>query len=354
LALLVLLIAFPQASLAASGKPLKIGFVLAGPTTDQDWSYSHDQGRKYLEATLKDKVQTFVAERVPETADAERVMEKMIAQGAKLIFSTGFGYLEPVLRVAAKHPDVVFMQCERSCPSSATNVGSYFAVDYAPLYVAGIVAGKMTKKAKLGFVAGHPIPAIVTGLNVFTMGARSVNPKVRVEVVWTNNWFDPPLEAEATKGLIESGADVVACTNSPTVVKTCEQNGIYSVGCNVDHRDLAPKGWLTGQCWNWGSMYVEIAQSVLNGTWKKCNTVYPLSKEYSHLASFGPAVPVSVRKEASDTMKKIEIGDIIIFKGPIKDRSGCERVHPGQTLNVEALKRIDWVVEGVEGPLPKG
>src|SRR5262249_39165402 len=154
-------------------------------------------------------------ERVSEGAEAERVMEKMIAQGARLIFSTGFGYLEPVLRVAARHPDIVIMQCERSCPSSASNVGSYFAIDYAPLYVAGIVAGRMTKKSKLGFVAGHPIPAIVTGLNVFALGARSVNPQLKVDVVWTNSWFDPPLEAEATKGLIESGADVIACTNSP-------------------------------------------------------------------------------------------------------------------------------------------
>jgi basic membrane lipoprotein Med (substrate-binding protein (PBP1-ABC) superfamily) len=170
----------PFGALAMSNpEPLKVGFVLAGSTSDLDWNYAHDQGRKYLEKVLKDQAQTQVVERVPESAEVERVMEKMIAQGTKLIFSTGFGYLEPALRVAARHPEVIVMQCERSCPASAKNAGSYFAVDYAPLYVAGIVAGRMTRKGRLGFVAGHPIPAIVTGLNVFAMLSPCFFRKIR-------------------------------------------------------------------------------------------------------------------------------------------------------------------------------
>lgn len=181
-----------------------------------------------------------------------------------------------------------------------------------------------------------------------------MNPRVKVDIVWTNSWYDPPLEAEATRGLIDSGAGVVASTNSVAVVKTCEKHGVYSVGCIVDHSDIAPKSWLTGQAWNWGPAYVQVAAAVANHSWKKANIVYPIESGCSHLASFGKSVPTSVRSEARSVMKRIEKGELILFKGPIKDRNGVERVHSGQVLDAESLKKVDWVVEGVEGNLPKG
>ncbi len=234
--------------------PLKIGFLMVGPINDLGWDYSHEQGVRYLESTLKDKVQTIIAVNVPESAEVERVMEKMIAQGARLIFTTSYGFLEPALRVAARHPDVVVMQCARSSPPSAKNVGTYFANQFAPMYVAGVVAGRISKTGKLGYVGGHPIPEILTCVNAFILGARRVNPRARLAVVWTGSWVDPATEAEATKGLIESGADVISsqANSSAIIVKTTEKNGAYSVGTEVNLSNLAAKGWLTGQTWNWG------------------------------------------------------------------------------------------------------
>ena len=186
-------------------QPLKIGFITVGPVTDWGYNYAHDQGRKFIEKSMAGQVQTAIVEKIPENADVERVMEKMVASGTKLIFATSYGYLESILRVAARHPDVIFESCGRDIPDGIKNVGSYFAKQYEPVYVAGVVAGRMTKTNKLGFIAAHPIPQTLQNINAFTLGARSVNPKVSTRVVWTNSWSDPAVEVEATKGLIESG-----------------------------------------------------------------------------------------------------------------------------------------------------
>ncbi len=333
---------------------LKVGFVLSGSVSDLDWNYAHAQGCKHMEDVLKSRVEANVVEHVSESAEVERVMEKMIAQERRLIFSTSYGYLEPLLRVAARHPEVVFMQCERLSPQSAKNVGSYYAVDYPPLYVAGIVAGRMTRKMKLGFVAAHPVPSIIRSLNAFTLGAQSVDPKVKVQVVWTNNWYDPAMAAEATKGLIESGADViVGCSDSATVTKTAEKNGAYSIGCNVDNSRLAPKGWLTGQQWNWGPYYTQVVRSVAEHKWKKSDTVYGIKEHYSTLASFGGAVSLNIRNEAKAAMDNIESGRFSIFQGPIKNRNGRLQIAKGKIPEAKELDSMNWAVAGVEGALPK-
>ncbi len=197
-----------QLAVAQNNSPLKIGFIYVSPVSDLGWSGAHEQGRKYLDKAMQGHVQTTIAESVPESAEVERVAEKMIAQGNKLIFSTSYGYLEPILRVAARHPDVIFMQCQRR--STTKNVGTYFARQADPLYIAGFIAGKVTKTNKLSYIGGYPVPAVVVCVNAFALGARAANPKARVRVVWTNSWADPATEAEATRGLIESGVDVVA------------------------------------------------------------------------------------------------------------------------------------------------
>jgi basic membrane protein A len=334
---------------------LKVGFIMVGPVKDLGWNYTHDQGRKYLESTLKNKVQTTMVENVPENAEVERVVEKMIAQGNKLIFATSYGYLEPVLRVAARHPEVIVMHCQRSAPPSAKNVGTYFANQFAPMYVAGIVAGHMTKTGKLGYVGGHPIPQILACVNAFTLGARKVNPKVRTKVVWTGSWDDAATEAEATKGLIEGGADVInsQLDSGLTVVKTAEKNGVYSVGSESDLSQYAPKGWLTGQIWNWGPLYVKIAQSVIDHTWKPGNQIYELKDGYSDLAPYGTAVPAGVRKEGNTIEKEIRDGKLVVFRGPLIDRDGKMRIKSGEVLDSKGVDSVDWVVEGVDGALSK-
>lgn len=228
--------AFCIFGVAASGAdrplqpPMKIGFVLVGSVTDWGYNYAHNQGRLYVEKMMPRQVVTTLAEKIPENAEAERVLERMIAQGNKLIFTTSYGYLEPTLRVAARHPEVVFVQANR--PAQAKNVGAFVGCYYEPMYISGMVVGRMTK----------------------SNGAHSVNPKAKVRVVWINTWADPPTEAEAAKGLLDIGADVLVSNldSSKTVSETAEGRGAFSVGTHADLCKIAPKGWLTGASWNWG------------------------------------------------------------------------------------------------------
>jgi basic membrane protein A len=336
----------------AGDQPLKVGFIMDGPISDQVWNFAHNQGRLYLESNLHGRVQTNFVEKVPETAESERVMEKLIAQGNKLIFATSYGYLEPVLRVAARHPDVLFMYCGRCNPKPMKNVATYFARYHEPLYVAGVVAGRMTKRNEIGFLAGHPVPEVLTIVDAFTLGARSVNPKVRVHVIWINSWNDPVTEAEAAKSLAERGVDVLV-GETITVVRSAEKNHLYSAGYCGDLHDLAPNGWLTGQCWNWGPLYAKVANSVLDHTWKPGDGRYGLEDDYVRLSPFGSSVPNKVRQEALNLLKEIAQGKLVIFKGPMKDREGKERIPAGKAADDNYLETLDWLVPGVDGALPK-
>jgi basic membrane lipoprotein Med (substrate-binding protein (PBP1-ABC) superfamily) len=347
---------YPTVSLAVEQKsqPLKIGFLYVGPIADNGWNYAQELGRQYVEKSLGNKVETIFAENIGENAEAERVMEKMIAQGAKLIFATSFGYLEPVERVAKRHPDIIFMQLSRT--TDIKNIGNYFYWQYEPFYLSGIVAGRMTKSNKIGFVASHPIPPIVQSINAFALGAQSVNPKAKVKVVWTNTWVDPPIEVEAAKGLIDTGIDVLAFdqSDSQSIVKTAEDNNVYIIGCYSDVHQFAPKRWLTGACCNWGLFYAKVAQAVINHNWKPGVTHCSLKNDYVKLASFGPAVSPTIKKEIAVAKNKIANETVSIFHGPLKDREGKMRLAKDQKPDLKWLAEMNWFVPGVEGSLSKG
>jgi basic membrane protein A len=346
------------ANAAASDGPLKVGFIMVGPVADWGWNYEHDQGRIYMESKLPGQVKTTIAENIPESAEVERVMEKMIAQGNKLIFATSYGYLDPALRVAARHPDVIIMHCGRPNPNHMKNVGSYglnFANHYKPMYVAGMVAGRITKKNEIGYVAAHPVPPLLLALNAFTLGAHSVNPKVKVHVVWTNSWSDPATEAEAAKGLVDRGVDVLAAhlDSTVTVVQTAEKNQLYSVGYHADVHHLAPKGWLTGEYWDWGPLYVQIAQSVLNHTWQSGDDSNGSKFQYGRISSLGQAVSKPMKEQALALLSDLDKGKVVVFKGPLKDRDGKERLAAGQVADNAFAGKVDWLVPGIEGSIPK-
>jgi basic membrane protein A len=335
--------------------PLKVGFIMVGSLNDLGWNYQHNLGRLYMQSKLKGQVETTAVENVPESGEVERVMEKMIAQGNKLIFATSYGYLEPALRVAARHPEIIIMQCGRPNTSLMKNVGTYFGNYYEPFYVAGLVAGRMTRKNEIGYVGPHSVPPALIMLNAFTLGARSINPKVKVHVVWTNSWSDPATEAEAARGLVDKGVDVLVqhADSSKVATQIAEKNGLYSVGVHSDIHNFAPKGWLTGQAWDWGEVYVKITKSVLNHTWKPGDVRYGLKDGSVKLSSFGPSVPQPVRAEAITILQKMTNGQFDIFKGPISDREGNVRIPAGKVADHSYLEKIDWVVPGVAGSLPK-
>lgn len=332
-------------------KQLKVGFVMVGPVNDYGYNMAHDRGRQFVQANCKG-VQTSFVEKVPENAEAERVMEKMIARGNKLIFSTSYGYLEPAERVAKRHPDVIIMQTWRQ--GKAKNMGCYAANLFEPLYATGIVAGKMTKKNTIGFVCAHPVPVVLNDINSFALGARSVNPKVKIKVVWTNSWSDPPTEAEAAKGLIDSGCDVLSCVldSTLTVAKTAEKHNILLAGTEGDLHDIVPKAWLTGGAWNWDKFYADVTRQVQEGKWQQKTFWLGMKEDATVLCPFGKMVPEALKKQALAAAQAVKQGQPI-FKGPLKDSSGKLRLQDGQVADSKWLSEMDFFVAGVEGTLPK-
>lgn len=339
-------------STSSTAQPLKIGFVMVGPVTDCGYNQQHDAGRKYLESQIAN-VKTTVVEKIPESAEAERVMEKLIAQGNKLIFSTSYGYLEPAQRVARRHPDVKIMQTWRD--AGMKNMGCYAAYQYQPLYVVGLVAGKMTRKNNIGFVCAHPIPLLLQNINAFTLGARSVNSKVKVHVVWTNAWSDPAVEVEALKGLIESGCDIVGSVgdSSLAMTKAAERAHTMVFASQSNLQKYAPTCWLTGSQWNWGPIYKQLTKSVLEGTWSPQSYWLGMKDGAVDISPFGKVVPEDVRELARKEVARIRQGKLVIFKGPVKDSHGKEQLSAGQLPDQNWLSRMDFFVDGVSGNLPK-
>lgn len=330
---------------------MKVAFVYVGPVGDAGWSWAHDQGRKYLAEKLP-WVETTYMENVPEGADAERVLTELAEQGNKIIFATSFGYMDYVINVAKKYPNVIFMHC--SGYKTAENVGTYFGAMEEARYLSGMVAGKMTKKNVLGFVAAHPIPEVIRGINAFTLGARSVNPNVKVKVVWTNTWYDPAAEKQAALSLLDAGADIIAQhQDTPGPQQAAQERGAYGIGYDSDMSQFAPNATLTSPVWNWGPYYVKIVEAVKNGTWKPEQYYGTMKDGIVDLAPFNKMVPQDVRDLVEKKKQEIIDGKFFVFQGPIKDQSGKIRVQEGQKMSQEDILGFNWFVEGVEGEIPK-
>jgi basic membrane protein A len=338
---------------AAGGTPetLKVGFIYVGPVGDYGWSYAHDQGRKYLETTLPDVKTTYV-ESVPEGADAERVLTQLARSGHKVIVATSYGYMDTMLKVAERFPDVVFLHC--SGHKRRANMGTYFGRMYQASYLTGLVAGTMTQKKRIGYVAPIPIPEVIRITNAFVLGVRSVNPEVNVHVVWTNAWYDPATESEAANSLLDIGADVIATqSDSPAPVQTAERRGAYGVGFNADASKFAPEKHLTSAIWNWGPYYVAAIKQVRAGTWKSSDEWWPIGTGIVGLSPFGPMVADTLKNLVEQRKQDLMAGRFDVFWGPIKDQSGKLRIAAGEKPADEVLLGMNWFVEGVVGTVPK-
>jgi basic membrane protein A and related proteins len=338
---------------AAGGTPeaLRVGFIYVGPVGDYGWSYAHDQGRKYLEATLPNVKTTYV-ESVPEGADAERVLTQLARSGHKVIFATSYGYMDTMLKVAERFPDVVFLHC--SGHKRRPNMGTYFGRMYQASYLSGLIAGTMTQKKRIGYVAPIPIPEVIRITNAFVIGVRAVNPEVNVHVIWTNAWYDPATESEATNSLLDIGADVIATqSDSPAPVQTAERRGAYGVGFNTDASKFAPTKHLTSAVWNWGPYYVEAVKQVRAGTWKSTDQWWPISTGIVGLSPLGPTVADTLKTLVEERTQDLMAGRFDVFWGPIKDQFGKLRIAAGEKPVDEILLGMDWFVEGVVGTVPK-
>lgn len=339
----------PQAAAPAKAKP-KVAFIYVGPTGDMGWTYAHDQGRLYLEKELG--IQTAYSELVAEGPDSTRVIADYAQKGYDVIFATSFGYMDGVIEVAAKYPKTVFEHCTGY--KTAPNAGIYDGRGYQGWYLAGIVAGKMTKKNVLGYIAPYPIPEVVRNMNAFTLGARSVNPKVQVRPVWIMTWVDPVKERQAAQALLDAGCDVLARESDSTEPdKLAQENKIYCVGYNAYQPTVAPDALLTAPIWRWGLYYKQAVQDVMNGVWKNTPIWWGLKEGLLEMAPYGKMVPADVKALADAKKAEIIAGKFDVFVGPIKDNTGKERIAAGVTMPDNDKLSFDWLVEGVVGTIPK-
>lgn len=337
---------------AQAAEPMKVGFVYISPIGDAGWTYQHDLGRLEMEKALGDKIQTKYIENVPEGADAERVIREMASSGYKLIYATSFGYMNYMQRVAKQYPDVAFMHATGY--KTGKNFGNYNARFYEGRYLNGVVAGKMSKSNVLGYVAAFPIPEVVMGINAFTLGARSVNPKAEVRVIWTNGWYDPGKEREAAMTLISQGADMLTHhTDSTAVVQAAEEKGVHAFSYHSDMAKYGPTAQLSGTTHQWGEYYIQTTKAVLDGSWKPTSTWGGYKEGMIKIVPLSDSVPAAVKTDVSKLEGELKAGTLIPFSGPIVDQDGKTRVPAGQVISDADLNKMDYFVEGVASKLPQ-
>ncbi len=330
----------------------KACFVYVGPVGDFGYSYQHDQGRKEMEEKLGDKVETTYLESVPEGADAERALERLARSDCDIIFTTSFGYMDATNAVAGRFPDVKFEHAtgyRRDHP----NVSTYNSKFYEGRYVQGVIAGKMTKTNTIGYVASFPIPEVVRGINSFYLGAKSVNPDIKVNIVWANTWFDPGKEADAAKALVDQGADIITQhTDSTGPMQVASERGIKAFGQASDMIRFGPDTQLTSIVDDWAPYYTERVKALLDGTYEQSDTWHGFAEGNVKMAPY-TNMPDDVKAAAEEAEKKIASGELEPFTGPLKKQDGSDFLKEGEQADDGTLLGMNFYVEGLEGDLPK-
>jgi basic membrane protein A and related proteins len=327
----------------------KVAFVYIGVPGDGGWTFEHDKGREMVDETFG--ITSTTVENVPEGPDAERVIEEL-AQDHDIIFTTSFGYMDPTYNVAQKYPDVVFMHATGY--KTADNMGTYQGKGYEPGYLAGIAAGKLTENNKIGYVGAFPIPEVIYTINAFTLGAKSVNPDIEVSVVWSNTWFDPATERQAAVSLLDEGVDVLAnYQDSPAGIQAAQERGVWGMGNDSDMNRFAPETYVTNPVLNWGPFYVEVVQSVIDGTWDNSAHHQGLKEGMVDLAPFGKNVPKEVQTLVEEKKAALIDGSFEVFEGPIYHQNGELKVTEEASMTTEEILSMNWFVKGVKGTIPE-
>lgn len=336
----------------AADAPAQIGFVYVSPVGDAGWTAQHDMARKEMEKAMGGKVTTKYVENVPEGADAERVIREFAQSGAKVIFTTSFGFMNPTEKIAKLYPNIVFMHAT-GYKSNTSNFGNYNARFYEGRYLNGVIAGKMTKSNVLGYVAAFPIPEVIMGINAFTLGAKSVNPKAEVRVIWVNSWFDPGKEKQAAETLISQGADMLTHhTDSTAVVQAAEAKHVHAFSYHSDMSKYGPTAQLSGTVHEWGKYYTDSVNKILAGRGKPDNVWGGMKEGMIRIAPMSNAVPKDVQAKVNDMAAKIKAGSFHPFSGPVVDQAGKTRVAAGTTISDGDLNAMNYYVQGVASKYP--
>ena len=338
---------------AAPVAPLKIAFAYVGPVGDAGWTFAHNNGRVAIEKEFGDKVKTMFVEKVPEGPEAERVIRDLVDQGNTLIFGTTFGYMEPMLKVAADHKSVKFEHATGY--KTAANMRTYDSRTYEGAYMAGVIAGGMSKSGIIGVVGSIPIPEVIRNINTFTMGAQSVNPKIKTKVVWVNGWFDPPKETEAAQSLLNQGADVLfQNTDSPAVLQTAEKAGKYAFGWDSDMTQYGPKAHLASAIINWAPYYIKATKDALEGTWSTGGVWWGVKEGAIDIVAISDKVPAAIMAKVDTVKAGLKDGSFVIWKGPILGQDGKEVLAKDAVADDNFLGGIKFYVKGVDGAVPSG
>lgn len=338
----------PWSAALAASDPLKVGFIYLGPVGDSGFAYQQDLGRKALEENMGTQVSVRIVPNIDEGPNAERVARELSKDGCKLIFAASFGYMNPVMKVARQNPGTFYTIA--SGYRTMKNFGGYNAKWQEGSYLAGIAAGKMTKSNIIGYVAPHPVPDVMWAVNAFLLGARSVNPQAKVQVIFVNSWYDPGKERDAALTLMSLGADFMThFTDTPSVVQAAEEKGIWAISFHSDMSKYAPTKYVTGITHNWGNYFTQVAKNVIAGTQEGELYFGGIKEGVVKMAAFGPNVPTEVIALVQAKEQEIASGKFNVFTGPIKDQAGTMRVEAGSTYPDADLGKMNWFVDGVTG-----
>ena len=331
----------------------KVGFVYVGPRFRSGWTYEHNKGRLAVEAEFGDAVETVFVESVAEGPDSERVMTQMALDGADLIFTTSFGYMDPTINVAAKFPDVKFEHATGY--KRADNVSTYSARFYEGRAIQGHIAGKMTKSNIVGYIGSYPIPEVIRGINSAFIHARKVNPDVQFKIVWAYTWFDPAKEADAAKVLIEQGADVVLQHTDSTAPQAAAQEAgnVITFGQASDMGQYAPTPRVSSIIDDWAPYYIARTKAVMDGTWESTDTWDGIGAGMVGIGEISDAVPADVKQEALALKASLADGSYHAFTGPLNKQDGTAFLADGETADDGTLAGMNFYVEGIEGDIPQ-
>ena len=345
-------LAFALPGAATADEKMKVGFVYVGPIGDHGWSHQHHTCVKALNEEFGDKIETTYVEKVSEGPDAQRVVQQLAQKGHDMIFTTSFGFMNPTLKVAKRFPKVLFEHATGF--KRARNVATYNIRFYQGRYVAGILAGKMTKSNTIGYIASFPIPEVVMGINAAYLGAKSVNPDVKFKIIWVSSWFDPGKETNAAKALTDQGADVLfQHTDSAAAMQHAEQKGVFAIGQSSDMKAFGPNAQLTAIVNNWAPYCVSRVKAAMDGRWKSTDTWGGIKSGMLQFGDWSAKIPADVVNLAKTARDKIASGQLHPFTGPLNKQDGTLFLKAGERISDKDLARMNFYVQGLDGSLPK-
>ena len=337
----------------AQAEKLDIGILLPSPIADVGWSKALVDGMEAVKAKYGDDVNLNIVENIQEGPDADRIMNKMIGDGNEFLLLGSFGYMNGGLKLAKRNPKRSFVHA--SGYKTDKNFSPFTAKYYEGSYLMGMAAAELTKTKKLGVVSAFAIPELISTINGFTLGARSIDPEITVDVIWINSWFDPAKAQDSAKALLANGADILFSNaqDTPSVVTVGEESGAYVFNLNGSMKEYAPTKYLGVVKTDWAPFFIASVDAHMAGNfegqnqWLGVNDAVVVTEDWSE--------DISAEMMAKIKAKEAEIaaGDIHVYDGPIKNQAGEEIVAAGARLDDGAILGIDWHVEGVNSPLPK-